>query len=102
MIDPRPDLTEDSILWTKLLELAIKRDKLCAGVLHGFRCGGLRISKKPMGYVLVPMLNKPELSMWTTKEEYAIDRKKWLWPCTGMIISLLEALEKEVESDTSI
>ena len=45
MTDPRPDLKGDSKEWTTLLRLAHWYNYELAGVLHGFRCGGLRLHR---------------------------------------------------------
>lgn len=97
MTDPRPDLTEDSALWTKLLTMADKINKHCAGTLNGFRCGGMRLKREPEGYALRPEFGDPaSSSAWATLEEYAADRKKWLYPYTRLIIRLLNKLTEEV------
>src|SRR5690606_5160341 len=38
LTDPRPDLAEDSELWTRFLQLAEDENKQLTGILHGFRC----------------------------------------------------------------
>ena len=93
MIDPRPDLTYDSNDWVRLLTMADAKDDICHGVLHGFRCGGLRLQRGSKGYKLRPDLDDPVSSNWTTKEAYIADRDKWLVPCTGMIMELLKKME---------
>lgn len=91
MKDPRPDLTYDSADWTRLLTMAAAKDNMCAGVLHGFRCGGLRLHRGGKGWALRPDFD-PDTSIWTDKDSYFADRDKWLVPFTGMIVELLKKL----------
>jgi hypothetical protein len=91
MTDPRPDLKYDSQEWTNLLLIASDKNLMLAGVLHGFRCCGLRLHKGKDGYVLRPDLD-PESSKWTTKEQYFEDRDRWLVPHQEEIVELLNLL----------
>lgn len=91
MEDPRPDLQYDSNDWTRLLNNAEAKDPMLAGVLHGFRCGGLRLHKGAKGYALRPDFD-PLTSIWKSKSEYEIDRDKWLIPSQGEIVELLNNL----------
>jgi len=75
MNDPRPDLTYDSEEWVVLLSMAEDADQECAGLLHGLRCGGMRLHHEAKGYALRPMFD-PALSVWLTPEEYNKDRDK--------------------------
>ena len=97
MTDPRPDLKYDSPEWTLLLQAL---DKHCpsrefVGIMHGFRCAGLRLHRGPKGYVLRPDFD-PATSKWRTKEEYDKDRDQWLMPWADSIVGILQALTKEV------
>lgn len=89
--DPRPDLTYDSEAWTKLLKLAREKSKMLAGTIHGFRCAGLRLHRGGKGYALRPDFD-PKTSIWVDKEDYEIDRNKWLIPYQKEIIELLSQL----------
>ncbi len=88
--DPRPDLIEDSELWTRLLELASERDKDLAGTLHGFRCQGTRLKRGRTSYVLRPDIDP--VRAWPRQEEYEKERDKWLKPYTKEIAALLKSL----------
>jgi hypothetical protein len=87
--DPRPDLKTDSEEWTKLLTMAGTVNLELAGVLHGFRCCGLRL-QKDNGYVLRPEFNSN--TRWHNEAEYMADRNKWLAPFGREIIKLLDRL----------
>jgi hypothetical protein len=88
MRDPRPDLRYDSQEWTTLLTMAETQDDMLAGVLHGFRCAGLRLHRGAKGYVFRPEFD-PESSLWKTKQAYDADSKKWLVPYLKDIVGLL-------------
>ena len=88
--DPRPDLIEDSELWTRLLELASERDKDLAGTLHGFRCQGTRLKRGRTSYVLRPDIDP--VRAWPSQAEYEKERDKWLKPYTKEIAVLLKSL----------
>lgn len=93
MKDPRSDLSYDSKEWTKLLTTAEQVNLELAGVLLGFRCGGLRLHRGGQGWFLRPDLDPEEAdSLWPTKERYIIDRDKWLMPYQKEIVELLNNL----------
>lgn len=47
-LDPRPDLCEDHDLWVAVLSTAHQMgDHATGGLLHGLRCGGARMEKRP-------------------------------------------------------
>jgi hypothetical protein len=94
-LDPRPDLHYDSKEWTILLILADTTNQILAGILHGFRCCGLRLHRGKEGYALRPDLD-PEMSKWITKNGYEADRDKWLMPYKNEIVGLLEQLNKRM------
>lgn len=94
-MDPRPDLKYDSPEWTILLQAL---DEHCqsrefVGIMHGFRCAGLRLHRGAKGYVLRPDFDPT--SKWRTKEEYETDRNQWLMPWQEDIVRILQALTKE-------
>src|SRR5690606_16543338 len=62
--DPRPDLAYDSREWTALLTLVTAHDKVVGGILHGFRCAGMRLNRARNGYVLEPDIGG---STWPTR-----------------------------------
>lgn len=96
MNDPRPDLKYDSKEWDKLLKALDKhhKSKEFVGIMHGFRCAGLRLDRKATGYVLRPDYGPG--SKWQNKEEYIKDRNKWLIPWQNDIVTILRALTKEM------
>ena len=91
IIDPRPDLAYDSKDWARLLELAEELSQNIAGLLHGFRCGGLRIHRGGQGYALRPDFDT-KTSIWANKNQYEVDRDEWLTPWKQEIINLLNRL----------
>jgi len=90
--DPRPDLTSDSKLWTRLLQLAEKESPYLPGILHGFRCEGTRIKKGQKGYALRPDIDPAGDSAWISKREYDEEKQKWLNPYRQEIVQLLKKL----------
>jgi hypothetical protein len=93
MIDPRPDLKQDSKAWDKLLVIALETDINLAGLLHGFRCGGLRLFKERTGWVLRPEFDKTySISIWASQEQYINDRTRWLVPHANRLIEVLNRL----------
>lgn len=89
--DPRPDLAYDSHEWTLFLTLVEALDPKAAGVLHGFRCGGLRLHRGARGYALRPDFD-PTTSMWHDEESYKADRDQWLVPIGSVIVKALDKL----------
>ncbi len=60
--DPRPDLYEDSTLWSLVLEIAHKTNPQLAANLHGFRCIGTRLKRsRKWGLVMEPILPGDEV-----------------------------------------
>lgn len=89
--DPRPDLAFDSQEWSALLTDVETSDKELAGILHGFRCAGLRLHRGGKGYVLRPEY-EPRKSKWANADEYKADTDKWLRPHIKQIVSALQTL----------
>jgi hypothetical protein len=89
-VDPRPDLADDSELWTRLLELAEAEDRMFAGTLHGFRCLGTRIKRGRNGYVLRPDIDPTGDTAWTSQREEM--KEEWLRPHISKIANLLRCL----------
>lgn len=90
--DPRPDLAYDSEDWTVLLTGLQVIDPMCAGVLHGFRCGGLRLHRGQQGYALRPDFD-PATSIWRDQAAYNADRDRWLVPHRKRIVEALRTLQ---------
>lgn len=97
MTDPRPDLKYDSPEWTRLLKALNNHcpSREFVGIMHGFRCAGLRLHKGAKGYVLRPDFDRT--SKWHTKEEYELDRNQWLMPWSEDIVKVLQALTVDME-----
>jgi hypothetical protein len=99
MQDPRSDdLIYDSAEWTRLLQLAEAEDPNLAGILHGFRCCGLRLHRGRQGWALRPEYD-PKTSDWTTEAEYLALRDQWLVPHAAAITRLLQQLGGDVSVD---
>lgn len=90
--DPRPDLTYDSRDWAALLTLVTAWDRNVGGILHGFRCGGLRLHRVAGGYALAP--DYGPTSIWPDRAAYERDRNMWLRPHGQMIVAGLRALHE--------
>lgn len=92
--DPRPDLIEDSELWTTVLRIA---DSNLVGVLNAMRCGGTRLVKKKGKYKLEPIID-PKIG-WGSEEEYHRVCNKWLLPIaielTNLFAQIDDAIAKE-------
>lgn len=94
--DPRPDLRYDSKEWTGLLSMVHGINPEVAGILHGFRCGGLRLHRGAQGYALRPEFD-PATSIWTSGQEYKKDRDEWLLPHADTIVRALKVLTENSE-----
>lgn len=93
-VDPRPDMAEDSVIWSKLLQLAMdKHGEELAGILHGFRCGGTRIKRGRNGYVLRPDVDPTGTVAWPSIEEYEEMRDKYLASWREEVTALLKGLD---------
>ena len=112
--DPRPDLIEDSALWSRLLTLAkaeterlrskitVEQDRTGSffGVLHGFRCAGTRLRKSNTGsgmYVLRPDVDPTGERAWISREEYEQFKERYLAPWKDVLIETLQKLSKGVK-----
>lgn len=96
--DPRPDLAEDSELWTRLLALAGRTE--LGGALHGFRCQGARLTVSMTGAHIEPG------DGWESRRAFDADRRKWLgWDSDfnarrdAPITALLRALPRDLISN---
>lgn len=108
VVDPRPDLTEDSALWSRLLTLAKAEDERLNnktvkqkqtgsffGVLHGFRCAGTRLRRSETGsgmYVLRPDIDPTGERAWINEAEYKQFSMRYLAPWEESLIKILKIL----------
>ena len=91
--DPRPELSEDSALWSTLLEIAFKVDPVkLHGKLHFLRAAGTRIKPGQKGYVLRPDIAGPGGNGWESMQEYEEVKREWLMEHKGQIAKLLSQL----------
>lgn len=107
--DPRPDLAEDSVPWSRLLALAkeeterlnnkttVKQKQTGSffGVLHGFRCAGTRLRRSETGsgmYVLRPDIDPTGERAWMSQEEYEQFRDRYLAPWKDVLVRVLQRL----------
>lgn len=72
VLDPRPDLREDSRLWEAVLSAA--DDPMLRGLLHGLRCAGARLERRPSGSLKLDY--RPLLGIWGEEELL----RDWLEP----------------------
>jgi hypothetical protein len=99
--DPRPDLMEDSSLWDALLRIAETRSEKFAGTLHGFRCGGTRIKRGKLGWVLRPDVDPTGRTAWESQAEYDEFKERFLKPYieNGWLLWALRELTKMMPPD---
>ena len=90
--DPRPDLTEDSQLWKKILKIAEITDEKAYHILHGFRCGGAKLEIKNNKVNMKPRIGEDYL--WQSQEEYNKDRKEWLMPLRESIGEIFNTVDR--------
>ena len=90
--DPRPDLTEDSQLWEKVLRNAATKDNKVYSILHGFRCGGAKLEIKNNKVNMKPRIG--EKYLWQSQDEYDKDRKEWLMPLRESISEIFDAVDQ--------
>lgn len=96
--DPRPDLADDSVVWTRLLHLAHSWDgddlQGLFGALHGLRCCGARLHWDGEKYLVRPSPGES----WTDEASFQSDRERWLVPHCVALDRLLRALVEEHET----
>jgi hypothetical protein len=92
-IDPRPDLEEDSALWTQLLTNSVAIDIEVTRVLHAIRGGGTLLMKQGDRYVLKPLIDSK--TGWESPEDYAKIRDTYMLPHKDQIIELLKEFGPE-------
>ncbi|MFA6998790.1 MAG: hypothetical protein WC198_06495 [Victivallaceae bacterium] len=95
--DPRPDLSEDNILWSILLELANETNTQLAANLHGFRCAGTRLRRNAKwGLVMEPILPGPGVedgvTDWRNREDYKTEAEKYLKPYHEELLGLFKKI----------
>ena len=90
VLDPRPDLTEDSETWVQLLGMA--GDNELGWTLQGFRCYGTRLIKGKRSYLLRPLVGD---ELWPSPEAYAACRERYLRPHETELVTLLRALKTQ-------
>ena len=102
--DPRPDLAEDSILWTRFLHIANVMAPAALPDLVAFRCqgGGLKLDAgraKLYGHV-DPFGD--EGSVWRTGDDYHADRERLLgrWQQNGTLRQMLAQLARTSGGET--
>ncbi len=98
--DPRPDMTEDSGLWIRLLDLAEQYHPGLAESLVQMRQHGTRLKKLPAGgYGLRPQVSK---AYWPSVEAYKAKAAKLLKPyhkeLTGLLGRLSDQIQQELNS----
>lgn len=90
--DPRPDLPEDSRLWTELLVLAAAEHPEVLEVLREARERGTRLRRKNGRFVLRPQVGE---GAWPSMEAYMEFRERALSPHAEAVASLLSDLSLE-------
>lgn len=96
--DPRPDLAEDSILWTAFLKHAAQLNLEIYGVLHGFRCMGSRLKHNSKGDLVIrPDIDPTGNRAWKTQQEYDQAKERYLIPHQTEIKRLLDKLGDEFD-----
>ncbi|MBC7093894.1 hypothetical protein H5T53_07850 [Candidatus Bipolaricaulota bacterium] len=84
--DPRPDLPEDSRLWTELLVLAAAEHPEVLEVLREARERGTRLRRKNGRFVLRPQVGE---RAWPSVEAYVEFRERALSPHAAAVAELL-------------
>lgn len=102
VVDPRPDLSEDSSLWVLFLTLAARESQQLFEALHGFRCCGTRLIQATSGplagmYVLRPDIDPTGADAWMSQEEYETWKAKYLKPLEPQLLKVLKQLNQQVK-----
>lgn len=100
VVDPRPDLSEDSSLWVSFLTLAARESRQLYANLHGFRCAGARLVKATSGqlagmYVLRPDIDPTGDRAWESLDLYKEFKQKYLKPMETQLLKVLGELNKQ-------
>lgn len=93
-LDPRPDLTEDHLLWVGVLGFS-RGDSELFGLLHGLRCGGARLERRwtREGKAFLKLDYRPLLRFW----EEEVLRAQWLDPFRDRIKHVFERAARVFE-----
>ncbi len=94
-IDPRPDLEDDTGLWTKMLAEAEKTSKRLQKHLWDMRVWGTRLVRGKRGIILRPDVDPRGATAWNRLELYEKWRDKLLLPYKVQIAEILKLLELE-------
>lgn len=102
VVDPRPDLSEDSSLWVSFLTLAAQESQQLFEALHGFRCCGTRLVQAASGplagmYVLRPDIDPTGADAWTSLDEYEKWKTKYLKPLEPQLLKALKQFNQQVK-----
>jgi len=109
IFDPRPDLAEDSALWSLLLEIARGTNLQLAANLHGFRCIGTRLKRnRKWGLVMEPILpgkgaeagarakeagiTTSDVTGWQDRDDYKAASQKYLRPYHKELLELFRMI----------
>ena len=95
--DPRQDLWEDSNYWKVVLKEAEKVNKWVYGVLHGFRCGGAKLTYDNGKIKMRPRLGSRHA--WKTKQNYLEDKKEFLVEHKQDIIKVFKKASEIIGDD---
>ena len=110
--DPRPDLAEDSILWSLLLEIARETNPQLAANLHGMRCEGTRLKRsEKWGLAMEPILPGDEVEAesgvsegrvkvvaesgitgWRDRDDYKAAAQEYLQPYHEELLKLFKKI----------
>ena len=103
--DPRPDLTEDTVLWSIVLDVARETNPQLAANLHGFRCIGTRLKRnKKWGLVMEPILPdgkvgagaaagiNSDVTDWQDRDDYKAMAQKYLRPYHKELLQLFRRI----------
>lgn len=89
-IDPRPDLSYDSLLWQQLLTAAQDIDYRLFGALLCMRRAGTKLARNPSGSLrLIPHIDPTGATGWTSQAEYDSQKGEILDPVKDLLIELL-------------
>jgi hypothetical protein len=90
IIDPRPDLKTDSLIWSQLLLGAKDKDPSLEfyGIMHGFRCMGTRLvlmTEAPYRgeYRMRGQFDGTGANHWAKPEDYSAAAIKYLGPASN-------------------
>jgi hypothetical protein len=110
--DPRPDLAEDSALWSLLLNLARETNPQLAANLHGLRCEGTRLRRSAKwGLAMEQILPGDEVEVdagggegrvkikatdgitgWQNREDYQAAAQEYLRPYHKELLELFRKI----------